>query len=73
MDYAVPAFPFSLPKYLMQELERVQKRAMSITCPGVSYHEALAKELTTRHDQICESLFHMMVNDNNHHLYKLLG
>ena len=74
MDCAVPAFHFNLPKYLMQELERAEKRAMSITCPGVSYHEALAKELTTRHDQICESLFHMMiVNDNNHRLYKLLG
>ena len=73
MDYAVPAFHFNLPKYLMQELERAEKRAMSITCPGVSYHEALAKELTTRHDQICESLFHMIVNDNNHRLYKLLG
>ena len=36
MDYAVPAFHFSLPKYLMQELERAEKRAMSITCPGVS-------------------------------------
>ena len=36
MDYAVPAFHLNLPKYLMQELERAEKRAMSITCPGVS-------------------------------------
>ena len=76
MDYAVPAFHFSLPKYLMQELERIQKRAMSIICPGVSYHEALVimnfKELATHHDEICESLFHTIVNDNNHRLYKLL-
>ena len=52
----------SLPKYLMQELERIQKRAMSIICPGVSYHEALVimnfKELGTHHDEISESLFH---------------
>ena len=75
MDYAVPAFHFSLPKYLMQELERVQKRAMSIICPGVSYHEALViinfKELVTHRDEIFESLFHTIVNDNNHRL-KLL-
>ena len=38
MDYAVPAFHFSLPKYLMQEMEGIQKRAMSIIGPGVSYH-----------------------------------
>ena len=76
MDYAVPAFHFSLPKYLMQELERVQKRAMSIIYPGVSYHEALVimnfKELATYNDEICESLFHTIVKDNNHRLYKLL-
>ena len=60
----------------MQELERIQKRVMSIISPGVSYHEALVimnfKELTTHHDEICESLFHTIVNDNNHRLYKLL-
>ena len=37
MDYAVPAFHFRLTKYLTQELEPVQKRAMS----NVSNHEAL--------------------------------
>ena len=76
-NYAIPAFHFSLPKYLIQKLERdIQKRAMSIICPGVSYHEALVimnfKELATHHDEICESLFHTIVNDNNHRLYKLL-
>ena len=70
------AFHFSLPKYLMQELERIQKRAMSIICSGVIYHEALVvmnfEELPTHHDELCESLFHTIVNDNNHPLYKLL-
>ena len=60
----------------MQELERIQKRAMSIICPGVSYHEALVtmnfKKLATHHDEICESLFHTIVNDNNHLFCKLL-
>ena len=41
MDYEVPVFHYSFPKYLMQALERVQKRAMSIICPGHSCHEAL--------------------------------
>ena len=76
MDYAVPVFHYSLPKYLMHELERIQKRAMSIICPGHSYHEALDimnfKELATHHDEICETLFDTIVNDNNHRLYKLL-
>ena len=75
MDYAVPAFHFRLPKYLMHELECIQKRAMSSICPDVSYHEALVimnfEELPTHHDEICESVFHTIVNDN-HRLYKLL-
>ena len=76
MDYAVPAFHFSLPKYLMQGLERIPKRAMPIIYPGVGYHEALVimnlKDLATVHDQICESLFYTIVNDNNHRFHKLL-
>ena len=39
--YAAPAFFYALPKYLQRELERVQKRALSIICPSLSYDEAL--------------------------------
>ena len=71
-----PITSLSLPKYLMQELERIQKRAMSIICPSGSYHEALViinfNELATHHNKICESHFHKIVNDNNHRLCKLL-
>ena len=76
MDYAVPVFHYSLPKYLMHELERIQKRAKSIICPGHSYHEALDitnfKGLATHHDGICETLVDTIVNDNNHRLYKFI-
>ena len=41
MDYAVPVFHYSLPRYLMRELEHVRKRAMSVMCPGHGYHEVL--------------------------------
>ena len=75
MDYAVPVFHYSLPKYIMRELEHVQKRAMSINCPGHSYHEALDimnfKELAIHHHEICETLFDTIVNDNNHRLHNL--
>ena len=63
-------------KYLMQELERIQKRAMSIICPVLAMMRLLLlctlRELATHHDEICESLFDTIVNDNNHRLYKLL-
>ena len=31
------------------------------------------KKLVTHHEEICESLFHTIVNDDNHHLYKFLA
>ena len=31
-DYAIPVFHASLPQYLIDDLERVQKRALSIKC-----------------------------------------
>ena len=72
MDYEGPVFHYSLPKYLLRELEHVQKRAMSIICPGHSYHEALDimnfKELAIHHDEICETHFDTIVNYNNHRL-----
>ena len=56
--------------------ELVQKRAMSIICPGHSCHEALDimnfMELAIHHDEICQTFFNAIVNDNNHRLYKLL-
>ena len=57
-------------------LERLQKRAMSIICPGHSCHKSLNiknfKELATHRDEICETLFDTIGDDNNHRLYKLL-
>ena len=34
LTYAAPAFFYALPKYLKDELVGVEKRAMSIICPG---------------------------------------
>ena len=42
IDYASQVFHNTLPAYLPQELERVQKRAKRITCPGLEYQQALA-------------------------------
>ena len=38
---AVPVFFYAVPKYLRCELDRVQKRVLSIICPILSYDEAL--------------------------------
>ena len=39
--YAAPVFFYALPKYLKDELVRVEKRAMSIICSGLPYQEVI--------------------------------
>ena len=61
IDYAVPVFHYALPKYLMEELERILKRAMAIMFPSINYKGALSKanisKLEDHHNQICSRLF----------------
>ena len=42
LDYVVPVFPGSLPNYLIKDMERIQKRVMSIL-PNLEYEMALKK------------------------------
>ena len=57
----------------MQELERQQKRAMSIICLGVSYYKALVmisfKELATQTDEIWEIRFDTITALISYYLY----
>ncbi len=76
LDYAVPIFPYSLPKYLSQELERVQKRAFAIIYPHLKYEEALNRSgiehLSTHHQNSCKKLFNTIIKYTNHSLHHLL-
>ena len=42
LEYASQAFHSSLPGYLSDQIERIQKRTLSIVYPELSYSEALA-------------------------------
>ena len=76
IDYAAPVFHHGLPAYLSQELERVQKRAMRIICPGIEYQQALAlmslPTVAEHHHNICTRTFESIMSDPNHKLRKLL-
>ena len=67
---------YSLPKYLVNELERVQKRALKIMCPSLSYDEALTHmeiaPLSVHHSNICATLFNEILSDSDHRLRALL-
>ena len=66
IDYAAPVFHHALPAYLSQELERVQKRAMRIICPGIEYQQALAlmslPTVAEHHHNICTRTFESIMS-----------
>jgi hypothetical protein len=41
LEYCAPVFHHALPVYLCDDLERIQKRALSILSPGLSYTDNL--------------------------------
>ncbi len=76
LTYAIPVFFYALPKYLQNELERLQRRALSIINPGLTYHEALSESniptIMSYGDTICRTFFDSAVNDKYNKLNKLL-
>ena len=76
IDYAAPVFNHALPKYLLNELERIQKRALRFIYPYTEYHHALSRlglpTIAEHHDHICQPTFKSIVSDSQHKLRKLL-
>ena len=76
LTYAVPVFHYALPKYLNAELERIQKRALTIIYPGMAYNDALESAgistITAYNEVICNKMFDSVLKDKNNRLHKLL-
>ena len=77
LEYACQAFDSSLPAYLSNQIERVQKRVLRTLFPEVSYSNALEeaglKTLFNRHEDLCSTLFNQIVeSDGQHKLADLL-
>ena len=76
LEYCSPAFHHSLPGYLSDDIERVQKRAMSIIAPHDSYTKSLENlnlsTLLQRRQDHCDKLFKNIIDDPQHNLNDLL-
>ena len=76
LEYACQVFHSSLPKFLSEEIERIQKRAMRIIFPGISYSSALAESgllsLHERREFLSNKLFNDIVISSKHKLKSLL-
>ena len=67
LEYACPVFHRALPGYLSDDLERLQRPALRIIFPSLSYSGAIVESgLTT------QRTFNELANDNEHKLYHLL-
>ena len=75
LEYASQAFHVCLPNYLSDQIERVQKRALRIVYPELSYREALAEanlmSLFDRREYLCTTLFNQIIESDGQH--KLAG
>ena len=77
-EYACQAYHNSLPAYLSDDLERIQRRALRIIYPFCSYREALTlsglTSLKSRRESLTTRLFKEILEDPNHNLHgKQLG
>ena len=76
-EYACEVFHMhdSLPKYLSDDLEKLQKRAFRIILPGHSYENALNElsltSLADRRQNLTNKLFKTIVNDPQNKLHHL--
>ena len=75
-NYAAPVFFYALPKYLKDELVRVEKRAMSIICPGLPYQEAIELmnivPIVDFITGLCSNTFDTIIKDPEHRLNWLI-
>ena len=69
-DYAIPAFYYSLPRYLKNDLIRLEKRAIAIIMPNMDYRDALKllniKPMKKPYENLCDNLFRSVMLNTNH-------
>ena len=75
LEYCAQIFHHALPAYLSDDIERVQRRALSIISPELSYHDSLDRHglasLYDRRMKLCTDLF-LFVSNPSQKLYNLL-
>ena len=75
-EHACHVFHNSLTKYLSDDLEKLQKRALGIIFPHIPYCDALEQagldSLYSRRDTLTKKLFNDIVQNTSHKLHALL-
>ena len=75
IDY-VQVFHNDLPRYLINELIRIEKKEISIIMPGTTYNNACetlgVTPMVYHIDTLCDNLFHSIASDKDYRLDSLL-
>ena len=69
LEYACPVFHHSLPQYLSNEMERLQKGTLRIIQPVLSYVALDITSLYERRKSLSNALFDQIVRDQSHKLH----
>ena len=76
LEYACQVWHHSLPKYLSDQIERIQRRALRIIFPDCCCDTAMAHagvlSLFIRRETICKRSFERMFTDESHKLHSLV-
>ena len=76
LQYACPVWHTSLPKFLTDELEHIQRRAFKIIVPHLSYSEILKDlklpTLEERRELLCRSFYKNNYSDTSSKIFNLL-
>ena len=76
MENSCQVFHTGLPIYLSHEIERIQRRAMHIIFPELSYEDAINEaylpNFSERRHMFCSKLFDVMVSNSDNKLAYLL-
>ena len=76
LEYCAPVFHHSLPGYRCNDIERVQRRTLSVITPASSYRETLSRfnlcTLKERRSRLCGELFTSIKLDKEHKLHHFL-
>ena len=76
LEYCAPLYHHALPDYLCKDIERIQKRALSIISPGLSYCDNLSMfnmdSLKGRRIEQCNKFFESIVSNPEHKLHHFL-
>ena len=72
LEYALQVFYHTLPKHFSHDIERFQKRSLTIIFRGQPYSESLQQSgltsLFERREELCKTLFSKITSGSNHYI-----